>query len=82
MSDQVEVPVSEPEPEPEPVRDVGVFVSRVIEFLPPSLVDGAIARDCKNNGLSFSKGSVIKTDTGTYECTGDKDGTWKKVKAS
>jgi len=77
MSDEVEVPV--PEPEPEPVRDVGVFVSRVIEFLPITLGDEVIvARDCTNASQSFSKGSVIKTDTGTYECTGDRKGTWKK----
>jgi hypothetical protein len=77
MSDEVEVPV--PEPEPEPVRDVGVFVSRVIEFLPITLGNGVIvARDCVHNSQSYSKGSVIKTETGTYTCTGDKDGTWKK----
>jgi hypothetical protein len=55
-------------------------VSRVIEYLPPG---GNIvtARDCTSGNAGYSKGSVIKMDDGAlYECSGDKDGTWKKQK--
>jgi hypothetical protein len=60
------------------------LISRVIEYLPPTLGDGvSVARDCTWTGTKYSKGMQIKMDDGnTYECTGDKDGSWKKVKAS
>ncbi len=64
-------------------RNLASFISRVIEYLPPTLGNGVIARDCTFSGSAYSKGMQIKMDDGnTYECTGDKDGTWKKVKAS
>lgn len=52
-------------------------VSRVIEYFPPG--ESIIARDCKYAGLPYSKGDVIRQQDGnTYECSGDKDGTWVK----
>ena len=44
-----------------------------------------IARDCVANNSKYSKGSVITMGgpMGTdflYECSGDKDGNWKKLK--
>jgi hypothetical protein len=50
--------------------------SRIIEYFPPS----ATAADCKYSGLSYSKGAVVKQADGLYRCTGDEDGSWKKVK--
>ena len=57
------------------------FISRVIEYLPPTLGDGvSVARDCKYANQKYSKGMEIKMDDGnTYRCTGDKDGKWEKV---
>jgi hypothetical protein len=52
-------------------------LSRIIEFFPPgSTVTG---RDCMY-GSAFSKGArVIMADNAVYECTGDENGSWKKV---
>jgi hypothetical protein len=57
------------------------FISRVIEYLPPTLGDGvSVARDCTYGGAKYSKGMQIKMDDGElHECTGDKDGSWKLV---
>jgi hypothetical protein len=71
----------------EPIRSAsreipGVLISRVIEYLPAG-GNIAIPRDCSYGGQSYSKGAVINmTIVGSgdvYECTGDKDGSWKKV---
>jgi hypothetical protein len=66
---------------PDQGKGVEAFVSRVIEYLPATLGDdgGVIARDCWFAGNSFSAGMQITQPGGTYECTGDKDGSWKKV---
>ena len=46
--------------------------------------DVVIARDCVANNTKYSKGSVVNMSTtggeALYECTGDKDGSWKKLK--
>jgi hypothetical protein len=57
-------------------------VSRVLEYFPPG---GNIvtARDCMYAGGASSKGGVVKMGDGAmYECSGDKNGTWKKQKKS
>jgi uncharacterized protein YaiI (UPF0178 family) len=63
------------------LSEAEVAVSRVIEYFPPS-GDTTIARDCKYASASYSKGAVVMTDTGaTFECSGDKEGTWVKKSA-
>jgi Protein of unknown function (DUF1496) len=59
------------------ISRVGVSVSRVIEYLPATLGDGVIARDCGYEGLAYSKGSVIMVKDRYQKCSGDKDGNWK-----
>jgi hypothetical protein len=60
----------------------GVLISRVIEYLPAG-GNIAISRDCIYGGQSYSKGAVlIMADGSTHECTGDKDGSWKKTTGS
>ena len=59
----------------------GNFISRVIEYLPTGGV--IVAKDCTNAGLTYSKGAVVTMSDGNdYSCSGDKEGTWKKVKKS
>jgi hypothetical protein len=56
----------------------GVVISRVIEYLPTG--GGVVARDCMSGGKAYSKGAVtMMADANDYECTGDKDGSWKKI---
>jgi hypothetical protein len=50
--------------------------SRIIEYFPPTVT----ARNCKYNGFGYSKGARVNQADGLYECTGDDDGSWKKVK--
>jgi hypothetical protein len=57
----------------------GGLVSRVIEYLPAG-GEIVIARDCSFAGQSYSKGAVVlMLDGNIHECTGDKDGSWKKL---
>ena len=47
---------------------------------PTSKGDVVTARDCVY-GSKYSKGAVVDMADGSqYECTGDKDGSWKKLK--
>ena len=44
---------------------------------------GVIEANCVHMSAEYSKGAVIKMDDGdSYRCSGDKDGTWKKVAAT
>jgi hypothetical protein len=62
----------------ERLADTGNLISRVIEYLPTG--GGVVARDCTSGGKTYSKGAVsLMADGNDYECTGDKDGSWKKV---
>lgn len=66
-------------PESESRAIPGGLVSRVIEYLPAG-GQIVIARDCNFGGQSYSKGAVIgMLDGNLHECTGDKDGSWKKL---
>jgi hypothetical protein len=63
---------------PDQAKDVA-FVSRVIEYLPATLGDGVIARDCVYGGLTYTKGGLCNQADGLYKCSGDQDGSWEKV---
>lgn len=66
-------------PESESRAIPGDLVSRVIEYLPAG-GEVVIARDCNFAGQSYSKGAVVlMLDGNLHECTGDKDGGWKKL---
>jgi hypothetical protein len=50
----------------------------LIEYFPPGTT--VTSRDCVYEGQKYSKGSVVRQfDNKLYECTGDKDGSWKRV---
>ena len=52
--------------------------SRITEYFPPGPT--VTSRDCVYEGQVYSKGSVVRQfDNKLYECTGDEDGSWKKV---
>ena len=61
----------------------GASITRIIEYAPPftSIGGGGIGvpfRDCYYGGQRYSRGSIITMVNGkNYECTGDKDGSWK-----
>jgi hypothetical protein len=83
MSEEEEDKQEEDVEQLESIRSVsearsGSSVSRVIEY-PPTGGDAAIPRDCVFGGQRYSKGATIAgVDGNNYECTGDKDGSWKK----
>lgn len=54
-------------------------VSRMIEYFPPG--EPVIGRDCTYDGATYSKGIEITMGSPgeTYQCSGDKNGTWVKV---
>jgi hypothetical protein len=77
-----ETDVNQPDPKRSVSRNLpGVLVSRVIEYLSIG-GETTIARDCTYDGNSYSKGATISMPGSSvvgavYECTGDKDGSWK-----
>jgi hypothetical protein len=64
----------------EPIQSVSptfprVFISRVIEYLPPG--GGVVARDCTYGSQTYSKGASLKMADGSIKyCSGDDSGTW------
>jgi hypothetical protein len=59
----------------------GILISRVIEYLPTG--GGVVAKDCTHASQKYSKGAVVTMSDGNdYSCSGDKEGSWKKVKKS
>jgi hypothetical protein len=52
--------------------------SRIIEYFPPGPT--VTGRDCMWGGSAFTKGATVKGPDGIYECSGDEDGRWTKIK--